>query len=51
MKRGRFADASARHVQERLLAITFITVGEFSFGAEKANGDKTKCRQLVELNT
>ena len=48
MKGGRFADAYARHVQGRLLAITFITVGEFYFGAEKANWDKTKRRQLDE---
>ena len=49
MKGGdRFANAYAPHVQGRLLAITFITVGELYFGAEKANWGETRRRQLDE---
>ncbi len=37
MKGGSLAEAYAPHVQGRLLAIAFITVGEMYFGAEYKN--------------
>jgi len=36
MRGGALADAYLPHIQGKLLAITFITVGEMYFGAEKA---------------
>ena len=43
MRGGELAEAYEPHVQNRLLAITFITVGELYFGAEKRNwGDKKR---------
>ena len=47
MKGGRLAETYAPYVQGRLLAITFITVGEFYFGAEKANWGERR-RQALE---
>ena len=47
MKGGRMAEAYEPHVRNRLLAITFITVGELYFGAEKANWGVKK-RQVLE---
>jgi tRNA(fMet)-specific endonuclease VapC len=46
MRGGREAKAYARHVQGKLLAIAFITVGEMYFGAESRNWGETKRRQL-----
>lgn len=40
------AEAYAPYLQGRLLAISFITVGELWFGAEKANWGDTKRRKL-----
>lgn len=37
MKGGPLAEAYAPHVQGKLLAIAFITVGEMYFGAENKN--------------
>lgn len=44
MKGGPLAEAYAPHVQGKLLAIAFITVGEMYFGAEKATGEKKSVR-------
>jgi predicted nucleic acid-binding protein len=45
MKGGPLAEVYALHVQGKLLAIAFITVGEMYFGAENNNwgrrGEKT----------
>ena len=46
MKGGPLAEAYAAHVQGRLLAIAFITVGELYFGAEKKNWGKSKRKEL-----
>lgn len=46
MKGGSLAEAYARHVQGKLLAISFITVGELYFGAEKANWGEEKRKRL-----
>lgn len=46
MKGGPFAHAYARHVRGKLLSISFITVGEMYYGAEKANWGEKKRRQL-----
>lgn len=46
MKGGSLAEAYVPHVQGRLLAIAFITVGEMYFGAEKANWGKKKRNEL-----
>ena len=35
MKRGPLTEAYARRIEGRLIGITFITVGELYFGAEK----------------
>ena len=35
MKGGKLATAYEPHLQSRLLGITFVTVGELYFGAEK----------------
>lgn len=40
------AEAYAPHVQNRLLAITFVTVGELYFGAEKGKWGEQKRREL-----
>ena len=43
MRGGSLAEAYAPHVQNRLLAITFVTVGELYFGAEKGKwGDRKR---------
>lgn len=46
MKGGPLAEAYTPHVQGRLLAISFITVGELYFGAEKANWGEKRRRSL-----
>jgi len=46
MKGGQLAEAYAPHLQGRLLAISFITVGELYFGAEKANWGEKRRREL-----
>ena len=46
MKGGPQAKAYEPHLQGRLLAIAFITVGEMYFGAEKANWGEEKRRKL-----
>ena len=46
MKGGRVAAAYEPHIQNRLLAITFITVGELYFGAEKRGWGERKRRAL-----
>lgn len=46
MRGGSLAEAYAPHVQNRLLAITFVTVGEFYFGAEKGKWGEWKRREL-----
>ncbi len=47
MKGGPLAKAYARRVEDCLLAISFITVGEMYFGAEKARWGKKK-RKILE---
>lgn len=49
MRGGREAEAYAPHVQGKLLAIAFITVGEMYFGAENGNWSKTKRKQLETM--
>ena len=46
MRGGREAETYAPHVQGKLLAIAFITVGEMYFGAENKNWGETKRKQL-----
>ncbi|MEA3359590.1 MAG: type II toxin-antitoxin system VapC family toxin [Thermodesulfobacteriota bacterium] len=46
MKGGPLAEAYALHTQGRLLAISFITVGEMYFGAENRNWGNKKRRAL-----
>lgn len=46
MRGGPLAEAYAPHVQGKLLAITFITVGEMYFGAEKARWGEKRRREL-----
>ena len=46
MKGGLLAEAYAPHVEGRLLAIAFITVGELYFGAEKGNWGEKKRKEL-----
>ena len=46
MKGGPLAEAYAPHVQGRLLAISFISVGEMYFGAENRNWGAKKRRVL-----
>ena len=46
MKGGPMANAYAPHVQGRLLAIAFITVGEMYFGAENRNWGEKKRKEL-----
>ena len=46
MKGGQLAQDYIPHVRGRLLAITFITVGELYFGAEKANWGKKRRNEL-----
>ena len=49
MKGGRLANAYAPHMQGRLLAISFITVGELYFGAEKASWGQKKRTRLETI--
>ena len=46
MKGGPLAEVYEPHVQNHLLAITFITVGELYFGAEKRNWGEKKRKEL-----
>lgn len=46
MKGGPLAEAYAPHVQGKLLAIAFITVGEMYFGAENNNWGEKKRKEL-----
>ncbi len=46
MKGGPIAKAYEPHVQGRLLAIAFITVGEMYFGAENKNWGEEKRKKL-----
>jgi tRNA(fMet)-specific endonuclease VapC len=46
MRGGAIAEAYLPHVQGKLLAITFVTVGEMYFGAEKANWGSKKRNDL-----
>ena len=47
MRGGSIAEAYLQHVQGSLLAISFVTVGEMYFGAEKANWGRRK-RGILE---
>lgn len=50
MRGGQLAQEYMPHVRGRLLAITFITVGELYFGAEKANwGQKRRTKLETTL--
>lgn len=46
MRGGPLAERYVPHVQGRLLAITFITVGECYFGAEKGNWGERRRKEL-----
>jgi tRNA(fMet)-specific endonuclease VapC len=46
MRGGKEAEAYAPHVQGKLLAITFITVGEIYFGAENGKWGENRRKQL-----
>ena len=46
MKGGPLAEAYVPHVQGKLLAISFITVGEMYFGAENKNWGEVKRQKL-----
>ncbi len=46
MKGGPLAEAYAPHVQGKLLAIAFITVGEMYFGAENNNWGEKRRKEL-----
>ena len=46
MKGGPLAEVYEPHVQNHLLAITFISVGELYFGAEKRNWGEKKRKEL-----
>lgn len=46
MKGGAIAQAYLPHVQGKLLAISFITVGEMYFGAEKAGWGQARRNKL-----
>jgi tRNA(fMet)-specific endonuclease VapC len=48
MKGGPLAEAYLPHVQGRLLAISFITVGEMYYGAEHDNWGEKKRRKSLE---
>ena len=49
MKGGKLAAAYEPHLQSRLLVITFVTVGELYFGAEKQGWGERK-RRTLETN-
>lgn len=46
MRGGVLAEAYSRHLQGKLVSISFITVGEMYFGAEKARWGEKKRSQL-----
>jgi tRNA(fMet)-specific endonuclease VapC len=46
MRGGPLAEAYATHVQGKLLAISFITVGEMYFGAENGNWGEARRQRL-----
>lgn len=46
MRGGAIAETYLPHVQGKLLAISFVTVGEMYFGAEKANWGAAKREKL-----
>lgn len=46
MRGGPLAQAYSKHVQGKLLAIAFITVGEMYFGAENRNWGEKKRQEL-----
>lgn len=48
MKGGPFAEAYEPHTEGRLLAISFVTVGELYYGAEKRNWGE-KRRNVLEM--
>mgnify|MGYP006299490381 CR=1 FL=1 len=49
MKGGKYAELYAPHVQGKLLAIAFITVGELYFGAEKARWAEERRNKLETM--
>ncbi|MCY4409089.1 MAG: type II toxin-antitoxin system VapC family toxin [Caldilineaceae bacterium] len=49
MKGGPLGRAYQPHVQNHLLAISFITVGELYFGAEKGNWGKSRRNELEAI--
>lgn len=49
MKGGPQAEAYVPHVQGKLLAIAFITVGEMYFGAENKNWGEKKRKELETM--
>lgn len=49
MKGGELAEKYSRHLQGKLLAIAFITVGELYYGAENNNWGEKK-RRVLETN-
>jgi len=46
MKGGSLAEVSAEHLEGKLLAIAFVTVGEMYFGAEYRKWGPTKWKKL-----
>ena len=46
MKGGPLAEVYASHIQGKLVSISFITVGELYYGAEKANWGRKKRQKL-----
>ena len=48
MRGGALAEAYRPHLQDHLLAISFITVGELYFGAEKGNWGEIRRRALEQ---
>ncbi len=49
MRGGALGRAYRPHVQNHLLAISFITVGELYFGAEKGNWGKSRRNELEAI--
>ena len=49
MKGSKEAEIYAKHLNNRLISISFVTVGELYYGAEKANWSKAK-RLIIEQN-
>ena len=46
MRGGRLAEVYSQHLQGKLVSISFITVGELYFGAEKAKWGEKRRNQL-----